>query len=130
MGISGYGLTLSGASLGSLTGIESVTVGGLELDFSEIRQVSDTNRIPENLPLTVREQPMEIVFTYNKTIYDTLRDAAKARTEDTFTFTDSGSSIHAGAGFVAGVTGTGYSTDSHATFTCRLQPKTSWTFTA
>ena len=75
--ISGYGLTLSGASLGSFTGIESVTIGGLEVDFSEIRQVSDTNRIPENLPLTVREQPMEIVFTYNKTIYDTLRDAAK-----------------------------------------------------
>ena len=130
MAQTGYGLTLSGASLGSLTGIESVTVGGVEVDFDVIKTVSDTNRIPENLPMAVREQPMELVFAWNKTIYNTLRNAAIARTEDTFTLTDVGSSTDVGAGFVAHVGGKTLNTEGHTVFNCRLQPKTSWTFTA
>jgi hypothetical protein len=128
--ISGYGATLAGAALGALTQVEEITVGGLTVDFSEVKQVSDTNRIPTNLPLTVREAPLEVRFTYDKTVYDTLRDAAKARTEDTFTLTDSGSSTHVGLGYVASVAGQSLGTEGHSVFTVTLQPKTSWTFTA
>lgn len=130
MAISGYGLTLAGASIGALTGVKSISVGGLELDFDEIKTVSDTNRITEHLPLAVREQPMEVTFVYNKTIYDTLRDAVKAQTEDTFTLTDSENSTHVGLGYVGKVGSKNLDTDGHAVFSATLQPKTSWAFTA
>jgi hypothetical protein len=130
MALSGYSATLAGTSLGSLAGVEEITVGGLTVDFSEIKNLGDTNRIPENLPLAVREAPMEIRFTYDKTVMDTLRTAAKARTEDTFTLTDSGSSTHVGLGFIGAVGGQVLGTEGHSVFNVTLQPKTSWTFTA
>ena len=46
MAISGYGLTLVGTSIGAISGIEDVTVGGVRVEFSEVKQDADTNRIP------------------------------------------------------------------------------------
>lgn len=39
MGINGYGLTLVGDTIGAFTGVESVTVGGVELAFDEVATV-------------------------------------------------------------------------------------------
>ncbi|MDD2777966.1 MAG: hypothetical protein RBT66_07035 [bacterium] len=39
-GQSGYGATISGAVLGSFVGVQSVTVGGLEVDFDEIAVIN------------------------------------------------------------------------------------------
>ena len=131
MAISGYGLTLTGSTTGALAGdIQDVTVGGISVDFSEVKQVSDANRIPENLPLTVREAPMEVTMTYDETLYNTVRTNLIALTEETWTLTGSDSSTHAGLGFLSAVSGTSYNTDGHAVYTVTLQPKTSWAFTA
>lgn len=128
--ISGYDLTLVGASLGSFAGAGSVVVGGLEVDVAEYACVDDTDDVPEKLPLAVREQPMEVTFKYAKALYDTLRDAAKAKTNDTFTLTDSDSSTHVGAGWVTKVGPLNLSTDGISEFTVTLTPQTTWTFTA
>jgi hypothetical protein len=131
MAISGYALTLTGGTTGALAGdIQDVTVGGISVDFSEVKQVSDTNRIPENLPLTVREAPMEVTMTYDETLYNTLRTNLIALTEETWTLTGSDSSTHVGTGFIAAVSGLSMNTDGHAVYTVTLQPKTSWSFTA
>lgn len=131
MASSGYGLTLTGSSTGAIEGdIQDVTVGGITVDFSEIKQVGDVNRIPEMHPMTVREGTMEVTMTYIKTIYATLRSAAIARTEETWTLVDSESSTHIGLGFVSGVTGRSLNTDGHDVYTVSIQPKTSWPFTA
>lgn len=130
MATSGYGLTLTGGTTGALAGdIEDVTVGGLTVDFSEVKQVGDTNRIPENLPMTVREAPMEVTLTYDETIYNTLRTNIKALTEETWTLTGADSSTHVGTGFIASVSGLSKNTDGHAVYTVTIQPKTSWAFT-
>jgi len=131
MAISGYGLTVVPTALLTITAdVQSVTIGGVTLDFSEVKGVGDTNRIPTNLPMTVRESPIEITLTYAKANYAKLRTALKEQTSDTWTVTDSGGSTHAGLGYVAGVSGLNYDTDGHATYTVTVQPTTSWTYTA
>jgi len=126
---SGYGATLAGTSLGALTGIKDVRVGGIEVSIAEIATLGDTNRIPENLPTKVRESPMEVTFSYDKTTYSTLRTAAIARTEDTFTLTDAEASADAGLGFVTRVGDKGLDTEGDMVFTATLTPKTCWVFT-
>ena len=130
MAINGYGLTLVGGSTGAITGIESVSVGGLTLKFDEIATVADTNRVVENLPLGVREGPMTVTIRYVKTIYNSLRNALLAQTSETWTLTDSGSSTEAGTGYVASVTDRQLGTGAHSTFSVTLMPATKWTFTA
>ena len=130
MATSGYGATLAGASIGSITGIKDIRVGGLEMSVAEVATLSDTNRVPENVPTKVREMPIELTIAYVKTLYNTLRDAVKARTQDTFTLTDAGSSTHVGAGFVTGVGGLGLDTDNEMSYTATITPQTSWSFTS
>lgn len=131
MAISGYSLTLIGGSTGALTTeVQDVTVGGLSVDFSEVKQVDDTNRIPTNLPLTVREAPMEITMTYNSTIYNTLRTNLTALTSETWTLAGSDSFDHEGTGYISAVSGLSLNTDGHAVYTVTLQPTTSWVFAA
>lgn len=130
MAQSGYGLTLSGASVGSITGVKNINVGGIELDFDEIATVGDTNRITEHIPLKCRELPMDITLKMESTVYATLRSAVKAQTSDTFTLTDSMGSTDIGVAFVARVGGKNYDTDGHSQFSISLQPKTSFVFTA
>jgi hypothetical protein len=129
MSISGYGLTLVGASLGAFAGAQSVNVGGIEVNFDEIITVDQTDRITESLALAVREGPMEVVFNWNKTLHQTLRNACKAITEDTFTLTDSENSIHAGLGWVAKVGGRNLDPQGHSIFNVTLKPKKAWDFT-
>lgn len=130
MAINGYGLTLAGSTTGSITGIESITVGGLELDFDEIATVADTNRVVENLPGKVREGPLTVTIAYAKTLYNACRNAVLAQTSQTWTLTDSGSSTHAGTGYVQSVSGKNLDTNGHATFRLTIRPATKWTFTA
>lgn len=129
MAKTGSGTTLSGSTLGSVTGVQSISIGGLTLGIAELIELGQTNRIPEGVPTIPRESPLELTVTYAKTIYDTCRDQLIARTEDTFTLTDSESSTHVGAGFVTGVSGPSQEAESVDTFTITLTPKFSWTFT-
>lgn len=197
--INGYGLTLESDVHGAFAGVESVTVGGLEVSFDEIATLeahrtgtaSFTNgstavvgtasgwtadmagrrirldadgdeyaiasvtdathltlaaafagstgsgaytilptRVVENIPLAVRESPMEVTLTYSQTLYETLRGAAKDRTESEWTLTDVESSVHVGEGRVRSVGGMTLGAEGHATFTVSLQPTTCWAFTA
>jgi len=130
MPITGYETTLAGATLGAITGIKSVRVGGVEVSMIEVAALGDTNRIPENVPGKVRESPVEVTIIHDKTLYDTMRDAAIARTEDTFTLTDAETSTHVGLGFVSKVGEEGLDTEGDVVFTAVLTPKTSWAFTA
>ncbi|HUX17240.1 MAG TPA: hypothetical protein VMW52_12260 [Phycisphaerae bacterium] len=131
MAISGYSLTVVPTALLTITAdVQSCTIGGVSLDFSEVKQPNDTNRIPTNLPMTVRESPIELVMTYVKANYAKLRTALKGQTSDTWTVTDSAGSTHAGLGVVASVSGLTLGTDGPATYTATIQPTTTWVFTA
>ena len=128
--ISGYALTLTGGTTGALAAqVEDVTVGGITIDFSEVKQVDDTNRIPTSLPLTVREAPLEVTLTYDETMYETLRDNAIALTSETWTLTLSDGSKLEGTGYIASVSGLSFNTDGHAVYTITIQPATAFDFT-
>lgn len=86
-------------------------------------------RIVENMPLGIREQPITVTLVYHKTLYDTLRDAALAQTEDTFTLSDSEGSTDVGLGRVATCGEKNLDSRGHAQFSVTLQPTTSWAFT-
>ena len=131
MAISGYGLTVVGTATGAITAdVQAVNIGGLTLDFSEIKEVGDTNRIPTNLPMTVRDAPIEITMTYDETLYNTLHAKLLSLATDTWTITGSDSSTHVStAAYVSAVSGLNYDTDGHATYTVTLTPTTGWTFT-
>jgi hypothetical protein len=130
MPISGYDLTLVGATLGDLVGIKSINVGGVEVDFDEVKTVEDVNRIVSNIPMAVRHKPMEAVFVYSKALKATLVAAAEAQTKDTLTLTDVESSTHVGAGYVKTADGPNLDTDGHAILNASFQPETRWAFTA
>lgn len=130
MSISGYSATLVGSTSGAITGIRSVSVGGVTLNFDEVRTVADTNRVSTHLPLGVAEGPMTVTLDYNKTIYNALRNAVLAQTSETWTLTDAGSSTEAGTGYVASVTDRLLGTEAAATLQATLMPATKWTFTA
>jgi hypothetical protein len=87
------------------------------------------SRVVENLPLAVREQPLEITFKYDKTVYDTLRDAALAQTEDEFTLTDEEGSTDIGDAVVSHCGDMVLGSDGHAQFAVTLMPATAWAFT-
>jgi hypothetical protein len=87
------------------------------------------SRIVENLPLRVREGPVQITFKYDKTVYDTLRDAALGQTEDEFTLTDVEGSTDVGDAVVTACGEMTLGSDGHAQFTVTLTPLTAWTFT-
>ena len=131
MAISGYGMTVSASVTGAITAdVESLTVGGLTLDFSEVKQLDDTNRIPTNLPMTLRDSPLELVMTYDETLYNTLRALLVAQTSRTWTITGSDSSTHVSAAWVSSMTGLNYDSDGHATYSMTITPATTWAFTA
>lgn len=129
MSHTGYGLTLAGVSLGSLTGIKKITGGGLELQMDEIKTVSDLNRVGMSIPVGAKGKPLQITFDWNKTVYSTLHAATLARTKDTFTLTDDESSTDVGAGYVNDPGERSLGTDGHEEFTATLTPETYWAFT-
>jgi hypothetical protein len=130
MSISGYGLTLAGSVSGSITGVKSVSIGGLTVATDEIATVADTNRVVENLPLRVREAPMVVTIKYVKALYATLRTNLLTLASETWTLTDVESSTHVGTGYLTGASEKTLGTDGHAQFTLTITPATSWAFTA
>jgi len=130
MAISGYSGTLAGSTTGAVSGIESISVGGVTLNFDEIATVADTNRVAEHLPLGVVEGPMTVTIRYVKAIYNSLRNAVLGQTSETWTLTDAGASTHVGTGIVASVSDLQLGTANHAVFTCTIMPTTKWAFTA
>jgi len=130
MGITGYDLTLVGAALGSFAGLGNVNVGGVKVDIAEFVAVDDSDHVPEKKPTVVREGPITGTMKYNKTAYAALRTAAKNHTEDTFTLTDSETSVHAGDGYVTNVGNLQMGPDNFMIFDLELTPETTWTFTA
>ncbi len=129
-GMSGFSGTLAGGTTGSITGIESISIGGLTLSHDLIRTIGDTNRVGEHLPMGVEEGNLEVVVNWNKTIYNACRNAVLGQTSETWTLTDAGSSTHIGTGYLTSVGAVELGTGAHATFRLTITPATKWAFTA
>lgn len=124
------GATLIGSVSGTIGGVQSCSLGGLEINVINFAENDDTNGVTNNIPGTVTEGPMTCTVTYVKTLQTTLRAKALLRTTETWTLTDAGSSTWAGTGFISSVGGIDSDPDSEDTFSLVLTPSTKWTFTA
>ena len=114
----------------TLTEVESITVGGLELNDINYAANDDTNAVTNHIPGTVTEGPMTATVAYNFTMQSTLRTKALARATGTMTFTDGASSAYhwEGLGYVSSVSGVDSDPDSEDTFTVTVIPSDKWTY--
>jgi hypothetical protein len=124
------GATLSGSTTGSITGLQSATFGGLDVNDIEFSQAGDTNGITNHIPGTITEGPGTFTITYIKGIYNTLRTRALTRGTETWTYTKADGSTVVGTGFIKAVSSFDSDPSSEDTVTLVITPSTSWTFTA
>jgi hypothetical protein len=124
------GSTLVGSSSGSITGIENCQIGGLDVTKINYMTAGDTNALSNNIPGAGREGDMVLTIVYEKALQTTLRAKAKARTTETWTYTDAGGSTWSGTGFIQNVGGIDSDPESEDTFQLTLTPSSSWTFSA
>lgn len=129
MSKTGYGATLIGAALGSITGIKNMEVGGVTVTFERLRTVADAKKCGTQIPIDWTQGPITLTLDWNKTVYNTLAAAAKAHTKDTFTATDVEASVRVGAGYVAEVGAVPDDPSRLSEFTVSLEPETDWSFT-
>ena len=114
----------------SVEGVEALTLTANYSDTGgEGAYTIWPDRVVENLPLGVREAPIEVDLVYNAALWSAINAAALARTEDTFTLTDAQSSTHVGLGRVTRCGDLTLGADGHAQFSVSLQPTTCWAFT-
>ena len=129
MAITGFGGTLSGATSGSISGIQQADFGELSTTDGNWSEFGDTNRVSNHIPCAVTEGPAQFTVTYNKTVYDTIRDAQLAQTTEAWTYTDSEASTHVATGYISSTGGRQQNTDGPDTFTFGIQPSTCFTHT-
>lgn len=126
------GATLSGPGAigGTVVGIKSCTIGGLDVNTINYATAGDTNAVTNNIPGTVTEGPMTLTVVYVKAIMNVLRANAVLRTAGAWTYTDAGASTVAGTAFISSVSLLDSDPDSEDTFQLVLTPSTKWTYTA
>ena len=128
--------TLTGATLvigaTTVTGVQSMTVGGLEINDINYATNSDTNGVTNHIPGTVTEGPMTATIVYTSAMASALRTLALARGSQTTTFADGAGTPYdwTGSGFISSISGIDSDPDSEDTFTITVTPDTSWTYAA
>ena len=122
------GTTLSGSTSGSVTGIQSCTIGGMDINVINWASAGDTNAVTNNLPGTNTEGPMTLTIVYVKAIADTLRTTALSRATETWTYTLPGTSSVYGTGYVSSVSTIDSDPDSEDTFQLVITPSSVWTY--
>ena len=128
--------TLTGAILvhdgTTIVGVESVTVGGLEINDINYATNSDSGGVTNHIPGTVTEGPITATVVYTSAMESALRTKALARSTGTVTCTDgAGTAYHwEGTGFISAISGVDSDPDSEDTFTITITPSTKWTYGA
>ena len=124
---------LSGSTLGAITGIQSVTVGGLEINDINFAANNDTNGVTNHIPGTVTEGPITVTIVYTSTLQTLLRQFADNRTvAEVWTYTDGAGAASdwewTGTGFITNVSGVDSDPDSEDTFTMTITPTSKFTY--
>lgn len=125
------GATLVGGTVGAVTGIQSCTVGGLEINDINFAANNDTNGVTNHIPGTVTEGPMTLTIVYTSALQAAFRARPIAATPtELWTFQDGAGTPYdwSGTGFVSSVSGVDSDPDSEDTFTVTLTPSTKWTY--
>ena len=127
------GAILAGDGVGTITGVQSCTVGGLEVNDINYAANDDTNGVTNHIPGTVTEGPMTFTIVYTSTLQNTLRNAADDRDiAEAWTYTDGAGAAAdwewTGLGFISSVSGVDSDPDSEDTFTLTITPVSKWTY--
>ena len=128
--------TLTGASLvvgaTTVTGIQSCTVGGLEINDINYATNSDSGGVTNHIPGTITEGPMTVTVVYTAAVSAAIRTLALARGSQSCTFADGAATSYdwTGSGFVSSISGIDSDPDSEDTCTITLTPDTQWVYAA
>jgi len=125
----GWGATLSGLSVGSITGIRDVTVGPSRT-INSIPHTTLDSRFAKHEEGGHEEGNMVATIEYDKTIYDALQDNPEAHAGDTWTGTDGDGNVWAGPGFISSIGDIPINQDDVNVFTLEITPDSVWTHTA
>jgi len=124
------GILVIGAT--TVTGVQSCTVGGLEINDINYAANNDSGGVTNHIPGTVTEGPMTATAVYVSAMQSAIRTIAEARTAVAVSFTDGAGTAYkwSGNGFVSSVSGVDSDPDSEDTYTITITPSTKWTYGA
>jgi hypothetical protein len=120
------GFTLSGVTLGALTGIKNMTFPGVTQTRDRVRTAGDGDDAGTAYYQNFVEGPIVVTFHKNATLRNTLLAKSEAGTTDTFTATKTGEHTYTGPAFVD-VGEVVYGSDNEPEFTVTIEPETKWT---
>jgi hypothetical protein len=124
-----YDWTVSGAILGGLTGIKSVSIGAESTNFDREYLAEDTGQSGKAYPLTNTPGQATVTLKWNATTYDALKNAAQAQTkETTLTIAKTGVGTWTGACYVQSVGERQVGVDKMPEFTVTFEPETQWAY--
>jgi len=127
------GATLTGSTVGTITGIQSCTVGGLEINDINFAANDDSNGVTNHIPGTVTEGPITVTIVYTSALQTTLRQFADNRTTaEVWTYADGAGAAAdfdwVGTGFISSVSGVDSDPDSEDTFTMTITPTSKFVY--
>lgn len=123
----GFGATLEGASVGAVTELKNVSVGGLSVNVISYNILS--TRKTQNKKGAETDGPITAELVFDKAVYETLKTNAEADDGDTWTLTDVDGNTWVGDGFISELGEVGNNPDSENTYTLAITPDDGWTYT-
>lgn len=129
MAIVGFGTTLSGASVGAVTGIKECAVGGKSINVINYALLSEPDRSTHNLQGVITSGPITATVVFNKAVYDALVENQKTIGGDVWTLTDVEGNVWSGQGFITDLGEISNTVDSENNFTLEITPESLWEFT-
>lgn len=124
----GFDATLSGASIGAITGLRDVAIGGR--DITVVTHTTLDSRAAKHKEGGYEDGPITATIEYDATVYDALQDNQEAAAGDTFTYTDAGGNVWTGGGFISSLGPIPSVVDDVGVFTLEITPDTVWAHTA
>lgn len=128
MATSGFDATLSGVSVGSVTGLLSLSFGARTVNT--ITYTTLDSRAAKHKEGGYEDGPLVAEIVYDKTLYDALQDNQEAHVGDTWTGTDADGDTFAGSGYITGIGEVVSNADNILVHSLEITPDTVWTHTA
>lgn len=124
----GFGATLSGASVGAVTGLRELAVGGRAINV--ITHTTLDSRHAKHKEGGHDDGPITATIEYDKTLYDALQTNSEAHAGDTWTYTDADGNTWIGSGFISNLGEITSGADDVNVFALEITPDTVWDHTA
>ena len=123
----GFGATLEGVSVGAITELKNVAVGGRSIAVVSYNILSTRNT--QNKEGAVTQGPITAEVVFDKAVYEALETSSIAAAGDTWTLTDPDGNTWVGSGFITNLGDVSNGPDAENTYALEITPDDIWTYT-